>query len=72
MEPDRLPEFRDLNSVEKIVRLPRELTMDGVPVGDDPEPQNIGYYAPSDDLVFYYDDSATLTALSASACSTAT
>jgi hypothetical protein len=30
--------------------------MDGVPEGDDPEPQDIGYYAPSNDLVFYYDD----------------
>jgi len=30
--------------------------MDGVPEGDDPEPQDIGYYAPSGDLVFYYDD----------------
>lgn len=49
-------EFRDLNNVEKIARLPRELTMDGVPQGDDPEPQDIGYYAPSGDLVFYYDD----------------
>jgi hypothetical protein len=49
-------EFRDLNNVEKIARLPRELTMDGVPEGDDPEPQDIGYYAPSGDLVLYYGD----------------
>ncbi len=49
-------EFRDLNSVEKIAELPQELTMDGVPSGDDPEPQDIGYYAPSIDLVFYYGD----------------
>lgn len=49
-------EFRDLNNVEKIARLPEELTMDGVPPGDDPEPQDIGYYAPSGDLVFYYGD----------------
>lgn len=49
-------EFRDLNNVEKIARLPRQLTMDGVPEGDDPQPQDIGYYAPSGDLVFYYDD----------------
>ena len=49
-------EFRDLNGLEKIARLPRELTMDGVPEGDDPEPQDIGFYAPSGDLVFYYDD----------------
>lgn len=49
-------EFGDHNAVEKIARLPRALTMDGVPEGDDPEPQDIGYYAPTGDLVFYYDD----------------
>jgi len=49
-------EFQDLNSVEKIARLPRNLTMDGVPTGDDPEPNDIGYYAPTRNLVFYYDD----------------
>lgn len=49
-------EFRDLNDVEKIAVLPRALTIDGVPEGDDPEPLDIGYYAPSQDLVFYYDD----------------
>jgi len=48
--------FRDLNDVEKISRLPRELSMDGVPPGDDPAPRDIGYYAPSGDLVFYYGD----------------
>jgi hypothetical protein len=42
--------------VEKISRLPRELSMDGVPAGDDPAPRDIGYYAPSGDLVFYYGD----------------
>ena len=30
--------------------------MDGVPAGDDPFPRDIGYYAPSGDVVFYYDD----------------
>ena len=49
-------EFRDFNSVEKIAQLPRPLTMDGVPEGDDPRPQDIGYYAPSGDLVLYYGD----------------
>lgn len=48
--------FRDFNSVEKIALLPRKLSMDGVPAGDDPLPRDIGYYAPSGDLVFYYDD----------------
>jgi hypothetical protein len=49
-------EFRDLNDLEKTGPLPRPLTMDGVPSGDDPEPQDIGYYAPSRSLVFYYGD----------------
>jgi hypothetical protein len=48
--------FRDFNSVEKIAQLPRKLSMDGVPSGDDPFPRDIGYYNPSGDLVFYYDD----------------
>lgn len=49
-------EFRDLNSVEKIAPLPRALTMEGVPAGDDPEPQDIGYYEPTGNLVLYYGD----------------
>jgi hypothetical protein len=48
--------FRDFNGVEKISRLPRELSMDGVLAGDDPAPRDTGYYAPSGDLVFYYGD----------------
>ena len=48
--------FRDFNGVEKIARLPRKLSMGGVPAGDDPFPRDIGYYNPSGDLVFYYDD----------------
>ena len=30
--------------------------MSGVPAGDDPEINDIGYYAPSGDLVLYYGD----------------
>ena len=30
--------------------------MAGVPAGADPNINDIGYYAPSDDLVFYYGD----------------
>jgi len=30
--------------------------MDGVPAGDDPDINDIGYYAPSRSLVFYYGD----------------
>ncbi len=48
--------FRDFNGVEKIAQLHRTLSMGGVPAGDDPLPRDIGYYAPSGDLVFYYDD----------------
>ena len=48
--------FRDFNGLEKISQLPRKLSMDGVPAGDDPFPRDIGYYDPSGDLVFYYGD----------------
>ena len=48
--------FRDFNKLEKISQLPRKLSMDGVPAGDDPFPRDIGYYNPSGDLVFYYGD----------------
>ena len=48
--------FRDFNGVEKIAQLPRKLSMDGVPAGDDASPRDIGYYNPSGNLVFYYDD----------------
>ena len=48
--------FRDFNGVEKIGQLPRKLSLEGVPAGDDPFPRDIGYYNPSGDLVFYYDD----------------
>lgn len=47
-------DFRDFNNVEKIAPLLEELTTDGVPEGDEPEPRDIGYYAPSKDLVLYY------------------
>lgn len=56
---DQLPlslTFRDFNGVEKVAELPRPLTMDGVPAGDDPDINDIGYYAPSRSLVFYYGD----------------
>ena len=48
--------FKDFNQVEKIATLPRPLSMDGVPAGADPDIGDIGYYAPSGDLVFYYGD----------------
>jgi hypothetical protein len=48
--------IRDFNRLEKVANLPRPLTMEGVPAGDDPEINDLGYYAPSNDLVFYYGD----------------
>ena len=48
--------FKDFNKVEKIAKLPRPLSMEGVPDGDDPDVSDIGYYQPSGDLVFYYGD----------------
>ena len=56
---DQLPltlTFSDFNRVEKIGRVPLPLSMEGMPEGDDPEPNDIGYYAPSGDLVLYYGD----------------
>ena len=49
-------DIRDFNRLEKVAELPRPLTMEGVPAGDDPEINDIGYYAPSGDLVLYYGD----------------
>ena len=46
----------DFNNVEKVGKLPQPLTMDGVPAGADPEINDIGYYQPSNGLVFYYGD----------------
>ena len=48
--------FKDFNKVEKIAKLPRPLSIQGMPEGDDPEISDIGYYEPSADLVFYYGD----------------
>ncbi|MCS7061557.1 MAG: cyclophilin-like fold protein, partial [Anaerolineae bacterium] len=56
---DQLPltlTFRDFNRVEKITTLPRRLSTEGMPPGDDPLPGDIGYYAPWNNLVFYYGD----------------
>jgi hypothetical protein len=48
--------FKDFNEVEKIAKLPRPLSLDGAPAGSDPDIRDIGYYAPTGDLVFYYGD----------------
>lgn len=46
--------FSDFNAHEKLATLPRKLSLDGVPQGDGANPRDIGYYAPSGHLVFYY------------------
>jgi hypothetical protein len=48
--------FHDLNGVEKISPLPRKLSVQGMPPGDDPQIGDIGYWAPDGNLVFYYGD----------------
>ena len=48
--------FSDLNNMEKIAPLPRELSLEGAPEGDDPVVGDIGYWAPDGNLVFYYGD----------------
>jgi hypothetical protein len=49
-------DFSDLNAVEKTARLDAALPMTGMPDGDDPERRDIGWYAPSGDVVLYYGD----------------
>jgi hypothetical protein len=56
---DQLPvtvPFEDYGRQEKIGTPPRPLSMEGMPAGDDPEPLDIGYYAPDGVLVLYYAD----------------
>ena len=53
--PLTLP-FSDYGSQEKLATLPRKLSMEGAPAGDDPRPREIGYYAPAGVIVFYYED----------------
>ena len=48
--------FSDYNAVERTARLDPALTMAGMPAGADPSPGEIGWYAPSSDLVLYYGD----------------
>jgi hypothetical protein len=47
--------FRDYGGQEKITELPEALSLDGVPAGDNAEPLTIGYYAPDQVLVLYYE-----------------
>lgn len=48
--------FEDFNHIEKICRLPEELTTEGVGSGVDPSIADVTLYAPWNTLVFYYDD----------------
>lgn len=48
--------FEDFNEIEKICRLPEEITTDGVEMGTDPEIADVTLYAPWNTLVFYYED----------------
>lgn len=48
--------FSDLHGVEKGAPLPEKLTVDGMPTGDDPQIGDLGYWAPSGNLVLYYGD----------------
>src|SRR4051812_2099042 len=46
----------DHGSVEKTGPLPSPLSLAGQPDGADPDVADVGYYAPGNDLVFYYGD----------------
>ncbi len=46
----------DHGSVEKTGPLPAPLSLEGQPDGADPAVGDVGYYAPGNDLVFYYGD----------------
>ncbi|MEJ3742677.1 cyclophilin-like fold protein [Actinomycetes bacterium KLBMP 9797] len=49
-------DMTDHGSVEKTGPLPAPLSLDGQPDGADPDVADVGYYAPGNDLVFYYGD----------------
>lgn len=49
-------DMRDHGGVEKTGRLPSPLSSAGQPEGADPVVGDVGYYAPSGDLVLYYGD----------------
>jgi hypothetical protein len=49
----------DHGSVEKTGPLPSPLSLDGQPEGADPDPGDLGYYAPGHDLVLYYGDQSS-------------
>ena len=48
--------FSDLHGVEKGAPLPRKLSVESMPAGDDPQVGDLGYWAPDGNLVLYYGD----------------
>ncbi|XAS74289.1 cyclophilin-like fold protein [Micrococcaceae bacterium Sec5.1] len=55
---DQLPltlSFSEFGGQEKHAELPKPLSLEGVPAGDDADPLTIGYYAPGHTLVLYYE-----------------
>ncbi len=49
-------EMIDHGAVEKTGPLPAPLSLEGQPVGADPDVGDVGYYAPGHDFVLYYGD----------------
>jgi hypothetical protein len=49
-------DMTDHGSVEKAGPLPSPLSTAGQPDGADPDVGDVGYYAPGNDLAFYYGD----------------
>jgi hypothetical protein len=47
--------FKDHGGQEKSARLPAPLSLEGAPAGSDADPLTIGYYAPDQVLVLYYE-----------------
>jgi hypothetical protein len=47
--------FTDYGGQEKIANLPAPLALEGMPAGNDADPLTIGYYAPGQALVLYYE-----------------
>lgn len=47
--------FTDFGGQEKIAKLPAPLSLESLPAGDDADPLTIGYYAPGQSLVLYYE-----------------
>lgn len=47
--------FSDFGGQEKLAQLPAPLVLNGMPAGSGAQPGTIGYYAPDQVLVLYYD-----------------